>query len=95
MQRRFGADLQASVLCSDVISAVVLPLQLLHDVSELFEGLKSLFGFLNGELGVLLLFPLRALVHRHAGTRICGQDTAVSFGQIVKSNTRLLSVQQV
>ena len=62
--------LQAAVLRCGVAPDVVLPLKLLHDVSELFECLKGLFGFLNGELGVLLLLSLRALVHCHTGTCI-------------------------
>lgn len=70
-------DLQAPVMCQGVISGFVLPLQLLHDVSELSEGLKGLFGFLDGELGVLFLLPLRALVHRHTGTRIYREEATL------------------
>lgn len=69
-------DLQTAVLCRGVIPEVVLPLKFLHDVSELFECLKGLFGFLNGELGVVLLLPLRALVHRQTGARICREETS-------------------
>lgn len=61
---------QAAILCCGVAPDVVLLLQFLHKVAELFEGVKGLFGFLNGELGVLLLFPLRALVHGKTGTCI-------------------------
>lgn len=67
--------LQAAILCCGVSPDVVLPLQVLHDVSELSEGLKGLFRFLDGELGVLLLLPLRALVHRHSGTSIYREET--------------------
>lgn len=69
----YGAQdphLQTPVLRCGVTPDVVLPLKFLHDVSELFECLKGLFGFLNGELRVVLLLPLRSLVHCHTGTRI-------------------------
>lgn len=69
-----SADSQAAVLRRGVVPDVVLPLKFFHDVAELFECLKGLFGFLNGELGVLLLLPLGALVHRHTGTCICAGD---------------------
>lgn len=77
-----SADLQAPVLRCGVAPDVVLPLKFLHDVSELFECLKGLFGFLNGELGVLLLLPLRALVHRHAGTCIYSEETHIYTVQL-------------
>lgn len=67
-------DLQAPVLCRCVVPDIVLPLKFLHYVSKLFQCLKGLFGFLNGELGVVLLLPLRALVHRHTGTSIYRED---------------------
>lgn len=68
-------DLQAPVLRCGVTPDVVLSLKFLHDVSELFECLKGLFGFLNGELGVILLLPLRALVNCHTGTCIYREET--------------------
>lgn len=59
-----------AVLSRGVTAEVVLSLQLLHHVTQLFERLKGLFGFLNGELGVLFLLALRALVHGQSGTSI-------------------------
>lgn len=70
-------DLQAPVLCHGVGPDDVLPLKFLHDVSELAKSLKGLFGFLDGELRVLLLLPLRALVHCHTGTSICREETSL------------------
>lgn len=74
-----GADLQAAVLRCGVIPEAVLPLQLLHDVSELFECLKGLFGFLNGELGVFFLLPLWALVHGQSGTCVYEEGGQCSY----------------
>lgn len=66
--------LQAAILSCGVIPDIMLRLQVLHNVSELFECLKGLFGFLNGELGVILLFPLRALVHCQTSTSIYPEE---------------------
>lgn len=68
-------DSQAPVLRRAVAPDAVLLLEVLHDVPELLEGLEGLFGFLDGELGVVLLVPLRTLVDRQTGTRICRQET--------------------
>lgn len=68
-----SADLQAAVLRCGVVPDIVLPLKFLHDIAELFECLKGLFGFLDGELGVFLLLPLRSLVHGHTGACIYGE----------------------
>ena len=63
-------DLQAAVFGGGVVPAVVLRLQLLHDVAELLQRLEGLLGVLDGELGVLVLLPLGTLVHSYTGTRV-------------------------
>lgn len=75
-------DLQAAVLCRGVMPDVVLPLKFHHDFAELLKCLKCLFGFLNGELGVFFLLPLRTLVHRHAGTSIFEEETGHHDGYL-------------
>lgn len=70
-------DLQAARRCSGVAPGVVLLLQLLHDGEKHLEGLKGLLGVLDGELGVLILLPLRALVHCFNSTCLCRQDMGV------------------
>lgn len=65
-----ACPLQAAVLGRGVGADVVLPLQLLQDVAELPQRLEGLLGLLDGELGQVVLVPLRTLVDRQGGTGV-------------------------
>lgn len=68
-----SADVLAAVLGGEGAAGVVLLLQILQDQADLLEAVERLLGVLDGEVGVVILLPLRTLVHRYAGTGIWGQ----------------------
>lgn len=76
----------------------MLPLQLLQDVAELPQGLEGLLGLLDGELGRVVLVPLRTLVDRQGGAGVWGRGKSgdrqeVKLGQSV-SLSLFLSLSQ-
>lgn len=72
----------------------MLPLQLLQDVAELPQGLEGLLGLLDGELGRVVLVPLRTLVDRQGGAGVWGRGKSgdrqeVKLGQSVSLSLSL------